>query len=271
MPDTPGTEVGQAPEAQAPAVETPTTAQAPEAQGVGSGPWATKLAATFADESTRSQVDAFLRSEVQPYTTRLEQQLATGRDAMKLWQDLQEAPAETYLSLTSELFGEDAVDQVIELLASDDDEPTPPPADQPARDPEVEELLNERRQTKAKQAYDAELARVKAERTVDNDGKRVPAPGEVEVIDDLFHPFVHAAEGDFNAAYEGYKQYYAQFKAQFAPAETPSPAPQPPNTLGSDTAVAPAPPTQRTHQSIDDALDDIFDTMRSAPPVMGGV
>ena len=263
MPDTPGTTEGQAPEAQAPAVDTTTTAQAPEAQGVGSGPWATKLAATFADESTRSQVDAFLRSEVQPYTTRLEQQLAQGRDAQKLWADLQEAPAETYLSITSELFGEDAVDAVIELLASDDDDTvdvdTSQP-DTPARDPEVEELLTERRQAKQKAAYDAELARV-TEAHKD----------EVPVIADLFHPFVHAADGDFDAAYQGYKTYYAQFKSQFAPADETPAAPTPPNTLGSDTGTAPAPPIKKTYSSIDDALDDIFDDMRSAPPVMGGV
>jgi len=277
MPDTPapGTE-GQASAAQAPAQVTPNSNAQASAQGAGSGPWASQLAQF--DESVRPQVDSFLRTQVQPYTTRLEQQLAQSKQATDLWDSLQAEPAAAYLSITEELFGEEAVDAVIELLTGDDTDDADPSAtpaadtvDQPARDPEVEELLEERRLTKRKTAYDAELARTKESHTVEVDGKRVPKEGDVEIIDDLFHPFVQSSEGNFDVAYEGYKQYYAQFRSQFAPATEAPARDVPPNTLGSDTSTQAAPPTQPTHESIDDALDSIFADLAAAPPVMGGV
>lgn len=260
MPDLPGTE-GQVPATQAPASDTPTDAQPGTGQGGGSGPWAAQLAQF--DESIRPQVDAFLRSTVQPYVTQKEQEAAQYRSRAQLFDDLESAPAETYLQITQELFGDEAVDQVIALLAPDEDSSLPDvDTSTPTRDPEVEAMLAEHKAAKQREAYDAEMSRVKAAHAND------PIP----VVEDLMHPFVQAAEGDFERAYEGYSQYYEQFRSQFAPSQEPATPPGPPATLGSDTNSTTAPPTQKSYTSIDAALDDFFDEQRaSAPPVVGGV
>lgn len=240
---------------------TPTpVAQPAVGQGSGSGPWATALAQF--DEAVRPQVDAFIRTNVQPYVTQLEQAKAGAADAVRLYESFAEAPAETYLHVTEQLFGAEAVDQVIALIAGDpvddgetDLDTTPV---QPQRDPEVEAMLNDWQATKQKNAYDGELARVKREHE-----------GDTPVIDALFHPFVSAADGDFDAAYEGYKQYYAQFSQQVGGQQVA--ASPPPPVSGSDSGSPSVPPTQPTHQSLDDALDALMDDLRTPPPVMGGV
>lgn len=61
-------------------VEQPVTGQDPAQQvSAGNAPWSTDLANTFEDEAVRAQVDQFIRGQVQPYTTKLEQDVAQYR------------------------------------------------------------------------------------------------------------------------------------------------------------------------------------------------
>lgn len=249
----------------------PTANTAPEVQpnpGQGTGPWANDLATLFEDEGVRNQVDEFLRTKVQPHVTQLEQSRRELEDAGQLYSALQESPAETYLALTEDIFGTETAqairDQLVSLYSEEDedDELDYDDVDDTNLPPEVRELLDERRQTKEAEAYNAELNRV-VEQYKDTD-----AP----VVADLFHPFVAAAEGDFDTAYQGYSRWYEQAKAQFGVQPEPEPVEEPPSVIGSDSTGTSTPPTEKKYTSIDEALTDTLAEMRAnrpAPTVVG--
>lgn len=252
--------------AQVPNASTQPDAQA-NAQGAGSGPWAAQLAQF--DETTRSSVDQFIRTSVQPYVTQLEQKNAQAQDAIRLYSSLNEAPAETYLQITSELFGDEAVDAVIALLAGEDDEETPASeaaanSSEPARDPEMEAFRQSYVADKRREAYDNEMTRVKT---------AAEAAGDIPVVDRLMHTFVSMADGDFDRAYEGYKQFYGEFKTSVNGEDPVVEGEQrvtAPATLGSANSTVTTPPIEKTYSSLDDALDDFFSEQRpSAPPTVG--
>lgn len=259
---------------QVPNAATPPVAQ-PNGQGAGSGPWANQLAQF--DDAVRPSVDALLRTQVQPYLTQLEQQNAQLRDQAGLHQRLNESPAETYLQITSELFGDEAVDAVINLLAGDDDDDVADkPANEPKGDPELEAFRNEYRADKRRQAYDSEMERVKvsaAKRIADAQAAGQD-PDDVPVDDRLFHTFVSMADGDFDRAYEGYKQFYGELRtaASGAPPATQGQPVVPPATLNSSNATTIAPPVEEHYESLEDAFDAYFNEVRaSAPPTVGSV
>lgn len=240
------------------------TAPAVQPSGQGAGPWANDLAELFPDESVRTQVDGFLREKIQPHVTQLEQR---GKDlelAGQLYSELQSNPAETYLAITEDIFGPQAAeavrDQLVQLYGQDEDEQDD--ADEPVQGqlpPEVQELLDERKEQKQAAEYKAQMDSA-VEKYKESDNPVVP---------ELFHPFVLAAQGDFDLAYQGYVQWLGQAKAQFA-AQPEAEADPPPNTLASDTAGSTEPPTTKKYTSIDEALTDFFAEQRAAaPPVVG--
>lgn len=227
----------------------------------GDGPWAADLQTLFTDEQVRGQVDQFLRSKVQPYTTQLEQQAAAARDAQRLYSDLNENPYDTYVALTTEMFGEEAGNALLAQLQQQvgaqeqqpaaPEQPTPP-AGAPA-DPRVENVINWFEQQQAEQQYDAELARIQQ--------------AHPDVNADLFHPFVAAAEGDFDQAYQLYSTYGQQWAAANA---TAGEQPAAPPTLGSVGQTAPPGAGDPQPKTIADAVDAFVASQRAnaeAPPV----
>lgn len=242
------------PAAPAAPVEAPPAAAPP-----GDGPWASDLASLFPDESVRGTVDQFLRSKVQPYTTQLEQQAAAARDAQRLYSDLNENPYDTYVALTTEMFGEEAGAALLAQLQQDLNSQQPPADTSPPQqqqqqqtDPRLENVLAYVEQQQAEAQYDAELARIQEQHS--------------DVNPDLFHPFVAASEGDFDAAYTLYAGWVSQWNASnAAPADPP---PEAPPTMGAGTT---APPIERKVTSIADAVDQFLADQRAnseAPPVM---
>lgn len=249
--ETPAVVADAAPEPAAP--ETPT------------GPWANDLATHFEDPGQRAAVDAFLRETVQPYSTKLEQQLAELKPAEQLYSDLVANPQDTFLAISEELFGEDGAKAISEQLFGSQEEPvvTNPETTQPAINPEDQAAIDWAKQQAITEQYNAEFERVKGL----DDYKDVPAEDW-----DLFHPFVASAEGDFDAAAAGFAQWRSQVESRYKPAEEP-PAPDPdaPATLG-DVTTPPAPPIQKDYKNIDDAIEDFFsETRPAAPPVVGSV
>jgi predicted RNA-binding Zn ribbon-like protein len=105
-------------------VQDPTPTAPEPAAPAPSGPWANDLTSHFEDPSERARVDAFLRETVQPHVTRIEQERAQLKPAEQLYADLVENPADTYVALTEELFGEDATkaiqDQLTALFGQED-------------------------------------------------------------------------------------------------------------------------------------------------------
>lgn len=224
------------------------------------GPWADQIRTRFTDPETQAAVDGFLREQVQPYVTKLEQSTRDIEDAKRLYDDLSSNPGETFLAITEELFGEEASAKVIEALrtgaAAEDAEGNVEPTPGAQLDPETREVLEYAKQRKQQEEYDAALAQFKSK-------------GH-EIIDHLFHPFVAAAEGDFEVAYEGYKQFVDDARKQFG--EAPAPTSEAPPVIASDTGTPPAVPTEKKYASIDDAIDDFFTEQKAqAPPVVGSV
>lgn len=236
----------------APAAET--APPVPPVPAPGDGPWAADLATLFTDEAVRGQVDQFLRSKVQPYTTQLEQQAAAAKDAQRLYSDLNDNPYDTYVALTTEMFGEEAgnalLTQLQQQVTSQGQTQQPEQPAAPSTDPRIETVLSWFEQQQAEQQYDAELARIQ---------QAYP-----DVNADLFHPFVAAAEGDFDQAYQLYSTYGQQWAAANAPAGE---QPAAPPTLGDGQT---APPTEAQPKTIADAVDAFLSANRAnseAPPV----
>lgn len=261
-------------EVQEPAVP----ATEPTAQGQASGPWTKDLEGIFTDEDVRSQVDTFLRDKVQPYVTQLEQRSKPSEDveaATELYHDLREDPGSTYLAITEELFGPDAAATIqqsllgvnadnpqddLEYVSGDfDDDQTLPPR--------VARAVEAIEQREAAEQYDKQMSAVQTK--------------DPEVDADLFHPFVVSAQGDFDAAYQGYRQWLDSAKSKLgvsgdqqvdAQAVADAVTQGAPPVLGSDSQAPTAPPTQKNYTSIDDALEDFFAEQRgTAPPVVGSV
>lgn len=266
--------VAQAPEApktdevSTTPVQEPVTVEVTDAaQGQGSGPWTGDLESVFTDEGIRTQVDAFLREKVQPYVTQLEQRSKPSQEdeiALALYSDLREDPGSTYLAITEELFGPEAAESIQEALQSaygiEDQEPEPQTTDTPL-DPRVARVIESFEAREAREAYDAALTQVKTQAQTE----------QVNLNDELFHPFVVSAEGDMQAAYDAYKAWYGQAASVFNPQTETQEAPQAPPVIGSDTQAPAAPPTQPSYSSLDDALDDFFAEQKAAPPVVGSV
>lgn len=228
------------------------------------GPWADQLKASFDDPAEQAKVDAFLRATVQPYVTKLEQSTADLQDAQRLYDDLNNSPGETFLAITEELFGDEAAARVTEALRTGEAQVAPDgnvEATTTKLDPETQALLDHVKEKKENEEYHALV-----DAFIAND--------HADIKKELFHPFVHAAEGDFDVAYAGYSEFLTKWKAENgvvaddpaeAEVETAPPA------LGSDTGGATAPPLTKPGQSLDEALDDFMNEQRAAPPVVGSV
>jgi len=215
----------------------------------------------FADEATRGQVDEFLRSKVQPYTTQLEQQASQAKDATQLWNQLNENPVETYVRLTTEMFGEAAGQAVLAEVQQQVDKQQQPPQQDPNQqqmptDPRFENVANWVEQQQNQAYYEQEMARIQQ--------------AHPEVRPELFHPFVAAADGNFNEAVNIYNNYITQWNA--ANAAPVPPVPEAPAVIGSDAATVSTPPVEPKKQSLDEAIGDFMNEQRlakEAPPVSG--
>lgn len=245
----------------------PEAASAPEAVAPaqpGPGPWAGDFAEYFGEnQEVRTAADRYMREKVQPHITELEQ-----HPSRQLYADMLEDFEGTVAGLLGEVYDEDTQNAFVEWMA-ERVEGGEPPAEQPAaaaaeaqpqRSPEDQELLEWARQKRqqeqetaaqaeASEHYKTELARVKQ------------LPGGETIIDELFYPFVAAADGDLDAALEGWKKYGGDLRAKFG---IPEPEPKPaPHVLGGDGPPSGTPPTEKKYESLDDALDDTLAEMRA--------
>ena len=257
---TPDTTTAPVADPVAPAAPAAPATTPPPAAAATPGPWDNDLNTVFTDPAQRAQVDAFLRGHVQPYATGLEQKVAELAGAEALVNDLRNDPAATHLALTEELFGADVAKRVGDALnpAAPADPAAPPVTETappvtetapPARDPEVQALLDERKQNADIAAYEASVAELVAK--------------DPSVVPSEFNPFVVTAQGDMQAAYNGYKAWQAEVAARYgAPVD---PAAPPPPALGTEAAQT-TPPLAERGMTIAQAIDDHFDSVKAAPP-----
>lgn len=226
------------------------------------GPWDADLQAAFEDEGTRAAVDAFLREKVQPRVTQLEQATAANRNAERLWNDFSENPIATYVAITNEILGEELGQEVVKILESQSEDPQGEveeaigTSDLP---PEVQELVDEHKRNRAREAYDQRLAQAQADHP------------DVNIKPELIAPFVAAADGDFDAAVASYKSWLEDSRKELVGHVDEPPAEIAPPTISGDTHAAPgaAPPQEEHYESLDDALDAFFAEQKTAPPAVG--
>lgn len=242
-----------------------------EASG-GQGPWARDLEAVFSDPATRGQVDQFLREKVQPHTTQLEQRVAQSDDAMNLWTNLQENPYDTYVAMTSQMFGEEAADQVLQALtgalgpeaqqaaesAVVEAAPPSPPPQVPPHDARMQNMLDAFERQEAEKVYETDL-----EATVLSNPDLDP-----ELLRENIHAFVAAADGDFVQAAGMYRAFTQRFGAPTTAQEVAEAAPP---TVGGEGSASGGTPTIPAKQSWDDAFSEFGQEIRAsnAPPPVG--
>jgi hypothetical protein len=201
--------------------------------------------------------------------TQLEQQAAQARDAVRLWDNLNADPIDTYVSMTTEMFGEDAGSAVLgqlQQILNGQPAPAAPQGQQQApspqeMDPRLAAVVEFVEQQQNNTYYEGQIERVAQEHP--------------EVDTDLFHPFVAAANGDFNQAVELYNTWLVNYGEKYGSAAIPVPAataPPAPAVLGSDTGTAQTSttPVEARKQTLDEALNDFMAEQRAnraAPPV----
>jgi len=253
-------------------------------------PWDDKVASAFDDPEVQAKVSEFLGKEIQPYVTQLEQNTKPNRDATRLWEALETAPVETSIQVVKEMFGDEIGESFATILQGGDptaevETPEETPAEEGEEEsqkvkfedlpPEVQNAIAAQQQEEQKKAYYSEIDRVKEEHA-----DRLPKTGEGDdaevVLDvDLFHPFVVAANGDFDQAIEAYASWQDKAKETFGiqvpeSASAEGESTDPPPVIDSTTRDASAtPPTEKTYDSLDDAIDDFFADQKNPPPTVG--
>lgn len=227
-----------APQPVAPAAAPPATPPAPSQEP--QGPWANDLATAFPDEATRTQVDQFLRGTVQPHVTKTEQEAANAR---KLYDAFANDGDQAFLDVAAELYGDQEATQIATFLGLDAGESSTPQAPattpQAQRDPEVQALLDERRERQEAEAFKSEFDKVNTDGVLDYD---------------LFVPFV-AKAGSFDQARKDYLAHQAALR-EAAGVTTPTPeTPTPPPVVGGEAQGAAVPPTEEKYETVNDAID----------------
>lgn len=246
---------------------TPEPSPADNAPSDAGTPWSNDLATTFEDEATRSRVDEFLRSTVQPYVTQLEQKSVPNRDAQRLWESFAEDAPGTFQAVAAQLYGEDQAARMIAAINADETDPETPDV-QDFETPDLDELPQEMRdaleyvqEKRTNEAWEREFNRVKSK----DEFK------DIEIDEELFHPFVAAADGDIDTAGELYKNWYDNAKSKFGlnvPDDLEVDDPPPVHNPKRDAAGASTPPQVKEYTSIDEAIDDFFAENKTPPPVV---
>lgn len=258
--------------AEAPAQD-PAVASAPPAQPapaavpaapVSQGPWSADLEQRFADPGVRQSVDAFLRETVQPYTTKLEQDLAP---AKSLWEDFHSKPRETFLEIATDIYGEDGAKAIAETL---DAQATPgndpyeqvveqaqqvQPSEDPlaALPPEVRDIVQERREAEDRAAFRQDFEATAAKHP------------DLNLDFDLLVPHV-AITGDWETAIESFQQYEAKVAARNGgtPPEPGTTTEPPPPVVGIGASGPTTPPQAKQYGAdLHGAIDDFFNDERS--------
>lgn len=243
----------------------PDPTPAPEPEVVSpSGPWADALNEKFPDPAQRAAVDEFLRGDIQPYITKLEQATATDRNAQRLWDDFTQNPNETFFSVAEELYGEDVAAKFKDAMtAVDNVESGTDPSDPYSADlditmdelpPAVRQVVEEYQEAKQQENWNKLVEQVQS----DNQ--------DIKIKSELFAPFVNATDGDVDAAVGAYREYIANLKSEYgiddpAPAD---PADAAPPTIGRESGSQTTPPVDTTPETIDQAIDEMWADMQAA-------
>ena len=272
-----GTPVSQDPVQPAAPAAAPVQ-QVPQAPPVGPSPWAQSLQQAFAPE-VAAQVDAWARSNVQPYVTRLEQQYAETEGAREMLGAFQTDADAANIAVNRQLYGDVYADQLAASLGRPElmvGQAAPvqqqqyaqpqyaQPAAQAQMDPRLERMLTSWEEQEQNRQYNE----AKASFLTD------PQYGDID--SELFDVFVGDAE-TWDEAVQKYRAWAAHYQSRYGTAPVSEQQQEgAPVTLGSQAGGAPGstasqPDYSQSRDPVGDAIDDMFaENKPFAPPVIGG-
>ena len=229
----------------------------------GPAPWQTDLEQSFQDPQVRAQVDAYLRSNIQPQMTRLEQ---TNAEARQMYDAFQSDPDAANIAVNRQLYGDEygdqlaasinRPDQMVNAPAAVADVPTQQAPQEPAAvPPEIQQMYDEWSETRQQKQYDEAVEAFLTD------------PQYADIDRNLFDPFVSGAE-TWEDAVGNYRAYAAHFAANGSSNEQP---PQPPPTIGSGAVGGPGTTAAVPHETLNEAIEGIFseNAPNPAPPTLG--
>lgn len=279
-----------------------TTDQGPGTQR-GAAPWTNDIAALTDDPALQARFDEYLRTNIQPRMTQLEQQAARyNPDADNLWQAFANDADGTFTEITRTLYGDEQAELVQRALAGElgaqaqqqaetQVQQAAAEAQQQAETqvpqnfnlpPEYKEALDEfvsERQAKqytdalsqlASQPQNADL--IVTVPDFDAEGNQVGSH-QVDLIAEHVHPFVYAAEGDLEEGIARLRNFVKQFGVPASQAQIDEAGAQhaAPNVMGGEGAQAATTPVNEKlswDQAWDSFKNDIHDANHpKAPPV----
>jgi hypothetical protein len=244
------------------------------------GPWAAELRERFGDDTEGfAKADAYMREQVQPRITQLEDS-----PAQKLYKDLQseENVDLAVASIIKSVYGDEVLEKHLALLQEDPNatveeaveavEEEAAEATEEKPDPRLEWAQNQMEKEakeEGEREYQAQLTQIIAEpefKLKESDRKLLaPFMAQAETVGEAVTAF-HAFKAEFAAANDG--EAPTEEEAEEA-------APAPP-TLGSAGAPAAVPPQQRKQVGWDDIGDELLAYQRemaakktgAAPPTL---
>ena len=278
-----------APSPQSP--EASDSAQASSSTGThpwDGSPWAKDLDG-LEDGLTREQVHELWQSKVQPYVTQREQELGNYGQILEALNDPEQSLA-AYLTLAEMQYGPEVAQHLAQSLqqytgeeeqpdALDGDTATQPNWDDPdavqawydQQPPWIQEQFDNYVVQQEDQQYEADLDKyapnIKADKTEHIFARYVVATdGNVEMAKELYDremgPYIEQARKDpALAASLGLGHFHEE--GDQVPGGVAATAEEPPNVLGQyGAAGATVPPTEPQYASMDDVMDDFFETVR---------
>lgn len=262
-----GTPVSQDPvqsQAAPAAPAEPVAPPAPPQQTPGPAPWTQELQTRF-DPQTAAQVDNYLRTTWQPRMTQLEQQAAEAEQARQLVEALQRDPEAYNVDLNRQMYGDQYADQLAasigrtDLMVGQPYQQQVAPQQQAAQqqaqmDPRLERMLSSWEEEQQQRQY----TEAKADFLSD--------PQYADINSELFDVFVGSAE-TWEEAVNTYRAWAAHYAQQNAPEQQQQLAPP---TLNSEAGGTPGSTPSLPRETLDEAIDSIFNENKPiAPPVMG--
>ncbi len=260
----------------APGNEPPEPAATPQP-----GPWTDDIRTALGEDHAAAfdAVDSYMRENVQPRITQLEEGSAPARE---LWTDLQNDPDQALLDLVAARYGDEFVPNFQALFEQDAQDGADARAATTQEDAAQEEEERKATPLSAEQQELLDWAQTKRA-----EEQRAAGASEYEAFKaglgtkhslterdlSLLDPFIYASPDDGDAAVSAYKAWLTAAGVQ--PEVVVPVVPEPPAVLGSEAAPGATPPVAPQYtkfSQLDDAVGDFMAEQRASstpPPVLG--
>lgn len=240
-------------------VEAPLASSEPE-PAPGPAPWAKSLETRFEDPDVRAQVDEYMRTEHQPYLTRIEQERKEALDKSWVFDELNDDPAEALKTIAEQIWGEEKASAIVALVQEGETLEDATAIVEEAEDAEdvldldklpkaVRDAVEFAEAQKSTQAAEAE-ATAKAEgEAAYKSWLDATTAANPDIVEADLHAYAYAAGGDLEAALASYRTAHPK-------PEPSKPAPSPTLTGGHTTGgIQPT----RPHTSLGEAFGAVYD------------